>query len=302
MFMMEIPFMNLKHIAESGQVFRWEKIIDDPMKHKWKYLLFANDDCLLVSQTRQMFSFKCSEDEFWQKWYDYFDLSYEYDKAFFHVDKDDKCLKIAANKSSGIRILNQNLWEVLLCQVISEGVSFERAQYLIDLICRTFGEKKKSSIEGSPRTWYTFPTSEHIKKKIDDLFDMERELQSELVGNIITLCYDDADGAFSPEVLSEKFQEDPNFGIKNYLKSFDEISTRAANFIALCGYGQKDIIPAGKPMMELLRDEYNINSSRQFKELYEEIFDRYKGYRGLIGLYLNREAIKRKEETFYGFN
>lgn len=299
MFVMEIPFMNLKHIAESGQVFRWECISEDSLRYRWKYLLFVNDECLLVTQTRQMFSFKCSEDDFWQKWYDYFDVGYDYEKTFFSIDKCDECLKTTANKSKGMRILNQNLWEVMLSAVIADGVSFERAKYLVDLVCRTFGEKKKSSIEGMQRTWYTFPTHQKILVNCDELWEIGL---GDKADQIYELCLDYDAGQFSNDKLSLAFCEDTQYGVKNYFKSFNEISTRAANFIALCGYRHKDILPVDDILQKLLKDEYNIHSPRQFKELYEEIFERYKGYRGLIGLYLNREAIKRKEETFYGFS
>jgi N-glycosylase/DNA lyase len=299
MFVMEIPFMNLKHIAESGQVFRWECISEDSLRHKWKYLLFVDDECLLVTQSRQTFSFKCSEEEFWGKWYDYFDLGFEYDKAFYSIDKCDECLRIAANKSQGIRILNQNLWEVMLSAVISDNVSFEQAKRLIKLICKTFGEKKKSSIEGMQRVWYTFPSAQKILVNCDKLWEIGLGNKADL---IYELCLDYDEGQLSNDKLTRAFYEDIYYGVKNYLKSFDEISTRAANFIAVYGYRHKDILPVDTVLQDFFNDEYNINSQRQFKELYEEIFERYKGYRGLIGLYLNREAIKRKEEMYYGFD
>lgn len=291
--------MSLKHIAESGQVFRWERISEDPLRHRWKYLLFVNDECLLVTQTRQVFSFKCSEEDFWKKWYNYFDLSFEYDKTFYSIDRDDECLRIASNKSQGIRVLNQDLWEVMLNAVLADGESFENAKCLIALVCRTFGEKKKSSIEGTQRIWYSFPSHQKILVNCERLWDI---LPSEKADMVYELCLDYDDGQFSDDNFAYFLETEGSLGIKNYLKSFNEISTNAANFIALCGCGQKDILPANDAIKRLLKDEYNINSPRQFKELYEEIFERYKGYRGLIGLYLNREAIKRKEEIYYGFN
>lgn len=299
---MEIPFLSLKTIAESGQVFRYECLAEDDLKHKWKYLFFMNDECLLITQTKQMFTFKCTDEEFWQKWYHYFDIGFAYDKAFYSIDKDDEILRTSARKNKGMRILNQDLWETIMTAVITDGLTFNKGREIVDLICKKFGTKKKSAIEGMQRTWYTFPTARQIERNYEILLEIEHIIGTEKMDAIYECAVDGCAKEFSEEKLAQEYSRGKDIGIKDYLKTFPELSARAANFICLCGYGAKDMFPVDSEMKRLLRDEYNINSAVQLKELYEDIFDRYEGYRGLINFYLHREAIKRKEEEDYGFD
>ena len=78
--------MSLEKIADSGQCFRWNKLDED------KYRIIAFGDYIDIAQSGNKFGMSCSEKEFEEIWYNYFDLDFDYGALIDYVDKNDKFL------------------------------------------------------------------------------------------------------------------------------------------------------------------------------------------------------------------
>ena len=108
---------NLRQIADSGQCFRM--VPCDPNRSQAAYRVISSGHFLIVEQTGDEVTFHCPNDEF-AFWEHYFDLKTDYDTYIRAIDPMDDYLSRAAAFGSGIRILNQDLWEMIITFIISQ--------------------------------------------------------------------------------------------------------------------------------------------------------------------------------------
>lgn len=145
----EIPDFDLDQISRSGQCFRMRQISGDT------YALIAFGRYLEVGQRGSQIRFNCTEKEFEDVWRDYFDLDTDYGKFKRAVDPDDTYLQAAVRVGGGIRILRQELWEMVVTFIISQRNNIPRIRKCVEALCRAFG-KKDVDLRGA--SYDLFPT------------------------------------------------------------------------------------------------------------------------------------------------
>ena len=111
----DIEYFDLEQIADSGQCFRWKKL------DNYKYRIPALGNYLDIAQTGSHFELSCTEEEFRQYWYNYFDLGTDYKGLVQCINPEDTFLKSAAEYGKGIRILRQDIWETIISFIISQN-------------------------------------------------------------------------------------------------------------------------------------------------------------------------------------
>ena len=168
----KIENMDLEQISASGQCFRmWktgENILEEeryqegreetqevPRGWKTEYTLIAGNRLLKVRQSENRFWFSCTEQEMEEFWKEYFDFSTDYGAVIDSVDPEDAYLIRAAAFGSGIRILKQDLWEMIVTFIISQQNNIRRIRKCIETICEKYG-KKCSASDGTE--YFAFPT------------------------------------------------------------------------------------------------------------------------------------------------
>ena len=174
MFVIEVPHFNLDHIYNSGQVPRWIKLKES------KYVVMHKDKVLKIEQQRDRFDLNryrlimsCTEEDFYNIWFDYFDLRTDYLDLNAKAKKLGGKFKVPANRGSGIHILNQDPFEVYVFTKIIEKVGYIRAFMAINHIAEACGIKHVQSMREAGRiTWYEFPTPEMILENFDNLKKM----------------------------------------------------------------------------------------------------------------------------------
>ena len=145
MYTTRIDHMNLNQIANSGQCFRWQQINDNT----YKIPAFGRE--LTISQDRDVFTPSCDDNEWNAIWKNYFDVDTDtdYDEVEnIIMESNDDFLKAAYGFGSGIRILRQDLWEVIVSFIISQNNNIPRIKKSIEKLCDGVGGK--------------FPTSEEL--------------------------------------------------------------------------------------------------------------------------------------------
>ena len=121
MYTTQIDHMNLHQIANSGQCFRWQQINDNT----YKIPAFGKE--LTISQDGNTFILSCDENEWNSLWRNYFDLETNYNEVEnIIMESNDDFLKAAYQFGSGIRILRQDLWEVIISFIISQNNNIPR--------------------------------------------------------------------------------------------------------------------------------------------------------------------------------
>lgn len=152
---------SLAQICESGQCFRMTKYSDD------RYGLVAFGKYLEMVQTGNSICFDCTQEEFDTLWEAYFDLETDYAAIIAGIDANDAYLSAAAEYGRGIRILHQELWEMLISFLISQNNNIGRIQSSVRALCSRYGERRGTA---DGRTYFCFPTPEALANvSLEDL-------------------------------------------------------------------------------------------------------------------------------------
>lgn len=145
----EIDNFDLGQICRSGQCFRMYP------RGEGRYSLIAGRHYLETEQRDGRTVFYCGQTEFESFWETYFDLKADYISYMGKIAPDDCYLNAAAEFGSGIRILRQDLWEMIVSFLISQQNNILRIRRCIENICGSYGEKLVS-VQGEE--YYAFPT------------------------------------------------------------------------------------------------------------------------------------------------
>lgn len=144
---------NIKQILECGQCFRWDKISDT------NYIIIAFERVIeVIQEDDNIIILNSNEEDFNNIWLKYFDLERNYDEIKEELAKDE-ILRKSVEFGYGIRILNQDPFELLISFIISARNSIPSIKKTVKKICEEWGEK----IEYKGNTYYTFPKPQNIK-------------------------------------------------------------------------------------------------------------------------------------------
>ena len=143
------------HIFECGQCFRWNREIDG------SYTGVFKSNVINVKKENDSVIFKgISQGDLKQECIEYFDLERDYEGIKNKLSKVDDNLKNSIKYGSGIRILNQDLWETLISFIISANNNIPRIKGIIERLSENYGNK----IVFNNKEYYTFPTPEELSK------------------------------------------------------------------------------------------------------------------------------------------
>ena len=154
-----IDHFNLAQICRSGQCFRMNA------KGENRYSVIAGRHYLEMEQQGQKCVFDCGEEEFENFWKDYFDLGTDYGSYIGKVARGDSYLRNATEFGAGIRILRQDLWEMIVSFLISQQNNITRIRRCIENICASYGEKLESS---QGKAYHAFPTPQALAVLSED--------------------------------------------------------------------------------------------------------------------------------------
>ncbi|NLM09433.1 MAG: DNA-3-methyladenine glycosylase 2 family protein [Clostridiaceae bacterium] len=132
----QINDFNPFHTFLCGQCFRWnydgEQIWTGVALGRLVRLKWDGEICIFFDMT---------EKEFIGKWVHYFDLDTDYSTIKEILSKKDEHLKKAVSFGYGIRLLRQDLWEVILSFIISQNNGIPRIKRIIETLSEHYGEK-----------------------------------------------------------------------------------------------------------------------------------------------------------------
>ena len=149
------------HIFDCGQCFRWDKELDG------SYTGVFKGNVMNVKKDGNNVTFKgiCNGD-IEEICKDYFDLNTDYEDIIEKLSKIDDNVKTSVGYGSGIRILNQDLWETIISFIISANNNIPRIKGIIDRISKKYGKE----VNWNGTKYYTFPTVEELSKaSVEDL-------------------------------------------------------------------------------------------------------------------------------------
>ena len=152
MMIIQNPDFNIRKIAESGQCFRLKPVSSGG------YVLVARGRVLHLTDTPEGAALDCSQAEFDAVWRDYFDLATDYAEIRAQADPGDAFLKRACDYGTGIRMLRQDPWEMLVSFIISQRKNIPAIKFCVEALCSRYGEP----IESDGEQFFSFPSAELI--------------------------------------------------------------------------------------------------------------------------------------------
>jgi len=261
MVIQEIKNFSLSQIADSGQCFRMNRV------ENGAYRIIAFEKYLEARELGNgKFEFSCSADDFRDIWTDYFDLTTDYGMLKARIPQSDAFLCAAVSYGGGMRILQQDPWEITVSFIISQRKSIPAIKTAVETLCTNFGKKVS---EGAVQ-YYTFPSAERIAA-----------LSCSDIG-CCSLGYRDkyvtaaALQAVSGLIDYSALRNTDEASAKAVLKSQYGIGEKVANCILLFGLHHTNAFPEDTWIKRIIDSEYGGEFPKS----------RYDGYLGIIQQYM----------------
>lgn len=145
----DMESFNPKHIFECGQAFRWG------VEEDGSYTTIAFGKVLNVKKDdKDIILSGTNREDFDNIWYGYFDLGRDYEEIKRVLSKDP-ILAEATKFGDGIRILNQDPFEMVISFITSANNQIPRIKKSIELMSVHYGEKIQDG-------YYSFPSAERL--------------------------------------------------------------------------------------------------------------------------------------------
>lgn len=143
----------LPHIFECGQCFRWNK------EQNGNYIGVAFKRVIEVEKKGdEVTIYNTNLKDFNEIWIDYFDLKRDYSEIKEKF-KEDELLNTAVRFGHGIRLLQQESFELLISFIISANNRIPMIKRAIENISRIYG----NPLEYKGKIYYSFPTLEEFQ-------------------------------------------------------------------------------------------------------------------------------------------
>ena len=216
----EVKNLKLKQTFECGQCFRFDKISDT------NYVTVAFERVIELEEDGDNIRiYNSTEEDVRNIWINYFDLNRDYSSIKEELAKDE-LLKKCVEFGHGIRILNQDPFEILISFIISARNSIPSIMKTINKISAKWGRE----IEYKGKIYHAFPTIEQIKDaSLEEIQDTGASFRSKYIIDTISNVY--RSYMAKKEGNLEKIEELRKYDLE-YIKSLndDECHTALQEF------------------------------------------------------------------------
>ena len=244
--------LDLTQIANSGQCFRWvrvnNKVWKFPIYDVW-YKAWHNENDHSKIHISKADGTEADEELI----YYYFDIDTNYQSIINEIPKDDLYLKQAADAFSGIRILRQDLWEMMVSFIISQNNNIPRIKKSIEKLCDKNGG--------------VFPNLVEIYHM--DLSDVGLGYREKYLKNTSLCLWNPWQHPFLQHVLANS--DNP----KEKLMNIKGIGDKVADCICLFGLHRLDSCPIDTWMKKIIETRYNGTKPEWMTSKYAGVYQQY---------------------------
>ncbi len=269
----------LEDIFECGQCFRWN-VEDDG-----SYTGVVRNSVINVAKNKNEIIFKGTfdgnEENFKKFIRYYFDLDTNYNDIKEKLSNVDDYLKIATKFGSGIRILNQDLWECIISFIISANNNIPRIKKIIERISEKYGNE----INFNGKVYYSFPTPERLAQAtVNDLRNLGTGFRDIRIYNTTNMI-------LTKEVDLEKISKmNSTEEMREELLKLDGVGPKVADCILLFSSLKRiDVFPIDVWVRRVMNELYIHNENEEKvnkKEITKLAQDKFLGIPGLAQQYL----------------
>lgn len=228
---------DLHQIAQSGQCFR----LTEEQGRKI-FVAVTQNHFVTISLRDNVYEFDCSKNDFQNIWTPYFDLNTNYKILQQHM-VSDVFLKAAIEYGGGIRILKQDLWEMIVSFIISQRNNIPRIRNSVETLSEFYGNYLGTCYG---RDVYSFPTLDQLKGRdlsVAHLGYREKYIQC--------LC-ETMDESLLLQLPLQSTED-----AKKILLQFKGVGEKVANCILLFGLHRMDAYPVDVWIQRLIDEVYH---------------------------------------------
>jgi N-glycosylase/DNA lyase len=266
-----------KHIFECGQCFRWNEDADNGyigVVCGRAVRVFKKGDDVFIKGG------KIEDSEFWKN---YFDLNLNYTLIKERLSSD-KILCEAVKYGYGIRILNQEPFEIVISFIISANNRISMIKRAVDKICQKFGDP----IEFEGKMYYSFPEPNILAQA--ELSDIEG--CGFRAPYIIATAGVIASGEFNLNTIMKMNLEDAH----NELMKLMGVGPKVADCIALFSLKKNNAFPVDVWVKRVMQHFY-LAPDESLKKIREFGMKKFGDYAGISQQYLFYYAREKRIGT-----
>lgn len=274
-----LDFFDIKAIFTCGQAFRWYEEKDGSFTtvHLGRVLNVLNEDNRVVFKGTNL-------EEFKKIWVDYFDLNTNY-KEIRKTLSSNEILVNAMEYGKGIRILNQNHFEMLISFIISANNMIPRIKKSIEFLSNRYGT---FICEDENRKYYSFPTVEQLSNAtVEDLREFAK------VGFRDKRIFDTVNMILNDKIDLNSFESLETDVLREELLKFSGVGNKVADCIMLFSYKRKEVFPVDVWIKRVM-EELFIHKQMPVKKISSYANEIFKENAGLAQQYLFYYARKEK--------
>lgn len=269
-----ITDFELEHIFECGQCFRWKKNSDNSYIGITPIGVLKVNKINNVLQVDGNFVANNSEGEIKEKISEYLDLNTNYSDIKNIISQDDINIKNAIEYGGGIRILNQEPWEMLISFIISAANNIPRISKTIENISIRYGKE----ITYDNKEYYLFPTPEELSlASIDDLRGLNLGFRDKYVYSATKMVVE-------KKIDLKAICCMPYKEAKAELKKIAGVGDKVADCILLFSMNKKEAFPVDTWIKKVMANLYN--ESKDIKKIEQFAKERFGEYAGIAQQYL----------------
>ena len=272
---LNVKCFNLKDTVECGQCFRWEKLEEEENT----YIGVLKDRVVKVKQEKDTLYITSSNYYNLEKVIrKYFDLDEDYESIEKTISTFDDNIKKAVKNTSGIRILNQNFFEMIMSYIISANNNIPRISKSIKYISKKYG--KKVIFENNE--YYLFPTAEELRNV------SEEEFKNSGVGFRARYLKNTVKAILDKKIDLEKIKKLSTKEAKDELLKLQGVGPKVADCILLFSCERREVFPIDVWVERVMHNLYFKNSSKRIRknDILEYANKNFGKYAGIVQQHL----------------
>lgn len=231
-----------QHVFDCGQCFRWIRQEDG------SYTGVVQGRVINVKKENDLIIFdNTNKEDFENLWFDYFDLGRDYTKIKNKLRVMDEYLEKATEFGTGIRILQQDGWEMLISFIISANNRIPMIQRAINNLSERYG---KFIGEYKGKKYYAFPTPEELSHvSVEDIRACQTGFRDKYIKSAVDYVTENKEDVLSYRKLST------DECVKELIK-FNGVGPKVADCIALFGMQKYDTFPVDVWVKRVMQEFY----------------------------------------------
>lgn len=260
-----------KHVFECGQCFRWLREDDG------SYTGVVQGKVINVKKENDLIIFdNTNKEDFENIWFDYFDLGRNYGEIKNQLKVMDEYLEKATEFGKGIRILQQDGWEMLISFIISANNRIPMIQRAINNLSERYG---KFIGEYRGKKYYAFPTPEELSTvSVEDIRACQTGFRDKYIKSVVDYVDENDEDVLSYRKL------DTSECIKELVK-FNGVGPKVADCIALFGMQKYDTFPVDVWVKRVM-EEFYVEDNLSLPKIRKFALDKFGDLAGFAQQYL----------------